>query len=267
MSTRSDDLGEGSDPLAGPRVAGSSTAALAPPDPKPAARRQRPLWQEMLLLIAIALGLAIIIKTFFLQAFYIPSKSMDDTLVKNDRILVEKVSYWSGDVQRGDIVVFDDSGDWLGPGEAPEATNPLTRALEIFGLYPTGGHLVKRVIGIGGDHVRCCDDQGRVTVNGVPLHEGSYLPPGVRPSDGPNGIFNVHVPADHLWVMGDNRGASSDSRAHQDLGTGFVPVDDVVGKVFVVVWPPDHAGLIHRPDTFDAAGLADQPAPAAEGGQ
>lgn len=264
MSTRSDDL-DGSHPPARPRVAGSSTTALAEPDRKTAARRQRPLWQEMLLLIATALGLAIIIKTFFVQAFYIPSVSMDDTLVKDDRILVEKVSYWSGDVQRGDIVVFDDSGEWLGASEAQHATNPLTQTLELFGLYPTGGHLVKRVIGIGGDHVQCCDDQGRVTVNGVPLREGSYLPPGVRPSDGPGGTFDVHVPADHLWVMGDNRGASSDSRAHKDLGTGFVPVDDVVGKVFLVVWPPDHAGLLHRPDTFDSAGLTDQPPTESEG--
>ena len=235
---------------------------MARHDRKKPAKRQRPLWQEMLLLVAIALGLAIIIKTFFVQAFYIPSDSMDDTLVENDRILVEKVSYWSGDVQRGDIVVFDDPGDWLGAGQAQHATNPLTQALELFGLYPTGGHLVKRVIGIGGDHVQCCDDQGRVTVNGVPLREGSYLPPGVRPSDVE---FDVEVPADHLWVMGDNRSSSSDSRAHKDLGNGFVPVDDVVGKVFVVVWPPDHAGLMHRPDTFDSAGLTGESSPESEG--
>ena len=227
---------------------------MARHDRKKPAKRQRPLWQEMLLLIAIALGLAIVIKTFFVQAFYIPSDSMDDTLVKNDRILVEKVSYWTGDVERGDVVVFDDPGGWLGSSEEQHATNPLTRALELFGLYPTGGHLVKRVIGVGGDHVKCCDDKGRVTVNGVPLHERGYLPPGVRPSDQ---HFDVRVPAGHLWVMGDNRASSSDSRAHTALGNGFVPVDDVVGKVFVVVWPLDHAAALSRPDTFDAVDSAE----------
>ena len=99
-------------------------------------------------------------------------------LVQNDRILVQKVSYWGGgSPQRGDVVVFSDPGGWLDPAETQAPNNPVARVLELFGLYPTGGHLVKRVIGVGGDEVKCCDAQGRITVNGVPLNEKSYLAP------------------------------------------------------------------------------------------
>jgi signal peptidase I len=207
----------------------------------------------MLLLLVIALALAIIIKTFFVQAFYIPSDSMDNTLVRNDRILVEKVSYWFGSVQRGDVVVFDDPGNWLSGSEVQQPTNPLSRALELFGLYPSGGHLVKRVIGVGGDRVRCCDRRGQITVNGVPLNERSYLPPHMAPSQQ---RFDVKVPPNHLWVMGDNRAFSYDSRGHMGSpGGGFVPVSDVVGKVFVVVWPLDHWKLLGRPATFNNPAL------------
>ena len=139
---------------------------------EPQQRRALPFWQELLLLLGIALLLAIAIKALFLQAFYIPSGSMEDTLVFNDRILVQKVSYWGGGTpQRGDVVVFADPGSWLPPQESAGATSPVARGLEVFGLYPTGGHLVKRVIGVGGDTVACCDRQGRVTVNGEPLEE------------------------------------------------------------------------------------------------
>jgi signal peptidase I len=215
-------------------------------------RHTLPLWQEVLVLLVMALGLAIVIKTFFVQAFYIPSGSMNDTLVKNDRILVEKMSYWFGDVQRGDVVVFDDPGGWLTPEESTHASNPVTRALEFVGLYPAGGHLVKRVIGVGGDHVACCT-KGLITVNGVPLHEQSYLGPGDQPS---REKFSVNIPPGHLWVMGDNRDNSADSRAHLGSpGGGFVPENDVVGKVFVVVWPLSDADWLSRPDTFDQPGL------------
>lgn len=215
-------------------------------------RRQLPVWQETLLLLGIALVLAMVIKAFFVQAFYIPSGSMNDTLVLDDRILVEKVSYWSGSPQRGDIVVFDDPGGWLGPGEVRPAHNVLGRTLELFGLYPTGGHLVKRVIGVGGDRVRCCDRQGRITVNGVPLHERSYLARGERPS---LIRFDVEVQPGYLWVQGDNRSDSADSRVHLgDPGGGQIPVDDVVGKVVLIVWPWDHLRVLDRPATFDSVG-------------
>jgi signal peptidase I len=226
-------------------------------DPSPASaadedrKESLPVWQESLLLLAIALVLAIGIKFFFVQAFYIPSPSMEPMFIKNDRILVQKVSYW-GDKspKRGDIVVFKDPGGWLSADEERTPTNPITRVLEAVGLYPSGGHLVKRVIGIGGDRVKCCDAEGRVTVNGKALDESSYLPKGTLPSEEP---FDVHVPEGHLWVMGDNRGDSWDSRGHLgDPGGGFVSDDLVVGKVWALIWPMKRAEWVHTPTTFEA---------------
>jgi signal peptidase I len=241
-----------------PSSSGSSSSTTAEeattgprPSPDPAGHKQLPVWQEMFLLLGIALVLAIVIKAFFMQAFYIPSASMNDTLVQNDRILVQKVSYWGGGgPQRGDIVVFSDPGGWLDPAESQPPTNPVARGLELFGLYPTGGHLVKRVIGVGGDEVKCCDDQGRITVNGVPLNEKSYLARGEKPS---MINFDVKVKPGYIWVQGDNRSNSADSRVHLgDPGGGQVPVDDVVGKTFAVVWPFGHAKVLHEPATFES---------------
>ena len=226
------------------------------PVPPSGERRGLPFWQEIILLLGIALLLAVAVKALFLQAFYIPSGSMEDTLVFNDRILVQKVSYWGGGTpQRGDVVVFQDPGDWLAPLDSAGARGPLAKGLEVFGLYPTGGHLVKRVIGVGGDTVTCCDVEGRVTVNGEPLEEGAYLAPGQRPS---HITFETEVEPGHLWVMGDNRANSADSRVHLgDPGGGMVPVEDVVGKVFSVVWPLDHAALLDRPATFESVDESD----------
>jgi signal peptidase I len=230
---------------------GSATEPRAEPSAAAPGRKQLPIWQEMALLLGIALVLAILIKAFFMQAFYIPSASMNDTLVENDRILVQKVSYWGdGGPHRGDIVVFADPGGWLDPADTQAPDSPVARVLELFGLYPTGGHLVKRVIGVGGDEVKCCDKQGRITVNGVPLNERSYLAQGEKPS---MINFDVKVEAGNMWVQGDNRSNSADSRVHLgDPGGGQVPVDDVVGKVFAVVWPFSHAKGLHRPATFDS---------------
>ena len=214
-------------------------------------RRTLPFWQEVVLLLGIALLLAVAVKALFLQAFYIPSGSMEDTLVFDDRILVQKVSYWAdGTPRRGDVVVFADPGGWLGVQGAAGPASPAAKVLEVFGLYPTGGHLVKRVIGVGGDTVACCDERGRLSVNGVPLEEESYLRTGEAPSQVE---FETEVEADHLWVMGDNRSNSADSRVHLgDPGGGQVPVEDVVGKVFSVVWPLGHATLLDRPQTFES---------------
>jgi signal peptidase I len=226
----------------------SPAAASAPEEEK---KESLPVWQESLLLLAIALVLAIGIKFFFVQAFYIPSPSMEPMFIENDRILVQKVSYW-GDKgpERGDIIVFKDPGDWLNAAETRTASNPVTRTLEAVGLYPSGGHLVKRVIGVGGDRVKCCDDKGRVTVNGKALDETSYLPKGTLPSDDD---FDVRVPEEHLWVMGDNRNDSLDSRGHMgEPGGGYVSDDLVVGKVWALIWPWKRAKWIHTPATFKA---------------
>ena len=223
-------------------------------------RKPLPLWAETILLLALAIVLAIILKSFFVESFYVPSGSMEPQFVQNDRILVQKVSYWfGGEPQRGDIVVFKDPGGWLSAEEAGNPTNGFTKVLSHIGLYPTGGHLVKRVIGVGGDHVVCCDSEGRITVNGTPLDETSYLNAGSHPnsaellrinqSQGQN--WDVRVPAGHLWVMGDNRDHSADSRFHMTgPGGGFVADDLVVGKVFALVWPFSRAEIIHRPATF-----------------
>ena len=199
--------------------------------------------------------LAIIIKSLFVQAFYIPSVSMEPQFIKNDRILVQKVSYWgSASPSRGDIVVFKDPGGWLDSAESSPPASPVQSILEKVGLYPTGGHLVKRVIGIGGDRVVCCDSRGRITVNGRALDESSYLPKGMAPS---TIKFDVTVPQDHLWMMGDNRAFSYDSRGHMGgPGGGFVSTDLVVGKVFALIWPASRAQIIHRPSTF--SGIPDR---------
>lgn len=242
-----------------PGVVGTSEPAVDESS-EPAGRdrsdpgHRTPWWKETLLLVGTALILALVIKTFFVQAFYIPSGSMEKTLEVNDRILVQKVSYWFGDPQRGDIVVFDDPANWLGEEDGSTPSNPVTKALSFVGLYPSGGHLVKRVIGIGGDRVRCCDSGGRVTVNGVPLAEKPYLMSGSAPSDR---RFDVRVPRGRLWMMGDNRSNSEDSRFHQDLpGRGTVPEHDVVGKVWAIVWPFGRSHLLHEPATFKNPRLA-----------
>jgi signal peptidase I len=211
-------------------------------------KRRIPAWVEFVVLLAVAIGVALVVKTFFMQMFFVPSTSMTPLFVENDRILVQKVSYWTGDVERGDVIVFDDpNGEWLG-GEDVDL-NPVQKALAAVGLYPTGGHLVKRVIGVGGDHVVCCDRKGRIRVNGVPLDETDYIREGTNPSDME---FDVVVPEGHVWVMGDNRTNSEDSRFHQDLeGGGAVPLDDVVGKVAAIVWPADRITRVQKPDTFD----------------
>jgi signal peptidase I len=213
-------------------------------------RRRIPGWLEMVLLLLLALLLSVGIKTFFVQMFFVPSESMEPLFITDDRILVQKWSYWNGEVERGDVIVFEDPGGWL--GQSPDL-GPVQKALSTVGLYPAGGHLVKRVIGVGGDHVVCCDRQGRITVNGVPLDESSYLRDGVTPS---SREFDVTVPEGRLWMMGDNRGNSEDSRFHQGLpGKGTIPVDRVVGKVWAIVWPVGRLDRIDRPETFEQQAL------------
>ena len=220
-------------------------------------------WQEAALLLGIALVLAVVIKALFVQAFYIPSESMEPGLVKDDRILVEKPSYWFGGPERGDVVVFADPGGWLPPEDPPA----LGGALSKVGLYPSTGHLVKRVIGVAGDVVTCCDDRGRLVVNGQPLDEEGYARLDGAECYGPMHAGSATcdwqvgpVPPGRLFVMGDNRRHSADSSAHACLGeaTGgacdedpYVDVDDVVGRVLVLAWPASRLGFLSRPATFD----------------
>jgi signal peptidase I len=224
-------------------------------------KKHLPLWQETILLLVVALGLAILIKAILVQAFYIPSESMEPGLVRNDRILVQKVSYWFGGTpQRGDVVVFKDPGSWLGGSESVGPPNAVTRLMAKIGLYPSGGHLVKRVVGVAGDEIHCCDDQGRIQVNDVSIDEKGYARKGGADCFGPNSKCEWDagpVPDGHIFVMGDNRSHSADSSAHicEDAlcppGDEFVPVDLVVGKVFLLLWPRDHFRWVHRPDSFD----------------
>jgi signal peptidase I len=224
-------------------------------------KKHLPLWQETILLLGIALGLAILIKAVLVQAFYIPSESMEPGLVRNDRILVQKVSYWfGGSPERGDVVVFKDPGHWLSGAEAVGPPNAVTKLMAKIGLYPSGGHLVKRVIGVAGDKIKCCDAKGRIQVNGVPLDEKEYARKGGAQCFGPMKGCTWEagpVPEGSIFVMGDNRSHSADSTVHMCLGESdcvpgeeFVPVDLVVGKVFVLLWPRQHFTWVHRPDSF-----------------
>lgn len=241
----------------------------APSQPSTDAARERrriPVWQESLLLLGLAIVLALVVKTFLVQAFYIPSGSMEPGLEINDRILVQKVSYWGGgSPERGDVVVFEDPGSWLSIAETSGPTNLLTDAMSRIGLYPTGGHLVKRVIGVGGDTIECCDEQGRILVNGEPLDSSGFTLNDDR-CDGPM-ISTCEwsagpVPEGEVFVMGDHRDDSADSSFHLRCGgrkdepcddsDAYVPVAMVVGKVFARVWPASRFDLLERPDAFEA---------------
>lgn len=227
-------------------------------------KKSLPLWQETGLLLALALVLAVVIKALFLQAFYIPSESMEPGLVKNDRILIQKVSYWlGGEPQRGDVVVFKDPGGWLSGAESAGPTNPVAQVMTKVGLFPEGGHLVKRVVGVAGDTIVCCDKQGRISVNGEPLDENPYIREQGLQCNGPRAVPSCNweagpVPEGTIFVMGDNRGQSADSTAHMCRpdetdcvpGDEFVPADLVVGKVFVLIWPLSRVDLLGRPDSF-----------------
>lgn len=209
---------------------------------------------EVLLVIVLALAVSAFVRAFVAQAYYIPSGSMEQTLQQDDWIVVSKLSTRFGGVERGDVVVFADPGTWLPDAQA--STNPVRRTLEFVGVAPksTEGDLVKRVIGVGGDSVACCDPQGRVTVNEVPIDE-AYLYPGNDPGDAPvecSGEFDIAVPAGYLWVMGDHRAVSADSRCQRDLEK-FVPLGNVQGRTVAVVWATDHWAQVDRSPAFDDA--------------
>ena len=215
-------------------------------------------WRELPVLVGIALVLALVIKAFAVQAFYIPSASMENTLKIGDRVLVNKIVYHTRDIARGDTVVFSGLDSWDPEVNYSTPTNPISKALHAiggaFGLVPGEKDYIKRVIGVPGDRVRCCDAQGRITVNGTPIKESSYLYPGNKPS---GQTFSVNVPPGRLWVMGDHRDVSYDSRGHLgDRGSGTIPEDRVIGRAFVVVWPLSRVKMLPIPSTFEQQGLA-----------
>ena len=214
--------------------------------------RQAWAWgKELLTIIVIAVVLSFLIKTFLFRAFFIPSGSMENTLQINDRIFVNLLVPEPFALKRGDVVVFKDTQGWLKP--EPASSSPvgwLGEAATFIGLAPDSSqqHLVKRVIGMPGDKVKCCDADGKLTINGQAITE-PYLFPGAAPSDT---TFEVTVPAGHLWVMGDHRNNSQDSRYHQSFnGTGFVPIADVEGRAVVIAWPLSHWSVLgNYPDVF-----------------
>ncbi|MEV0776981.1 signal peptidase I [Streptomyces sp. NPDC050433] len=219
-------------------------------------RKPRSFWKELPLLIGIALLLALLIKTFLVQAFSIPSDSMQDTLQRGDRVLVDKLTPWFGaEPERGEVVVFHDPGGWLDSTEAPEP-NVAQKFLSFIGLMPSSEEkdLIKRVIAVGGDTVEC-KKGGSVQVNGKALNETSYIFPGnTACDDEPFGP--ITVPDGRIWVMGDHRQNSLDSRYHQELpGHGTVSTDEVVGRAIVIAWPLDRLATLPVPDTFDQSGL------------
>jgi signal peptidase I len=218
------------------------------------ARRQRsivpPALRESVIVIGLALLLSLIVKTWLMQAFYIPSGSMENTLVKGDRVIVNKLVPSPISVQRGDVIVFEDPGHWL-PAPVPTRRSPLANALNstltFVGLLPSdeGNHLIKRVIGLPGDHVACCKNN-MIVVNGVALNE-PYLFPGDLPSKEP---FNITVPPGRVWVMGDHRSDSADSRPHDEESggaKGSVPESLIVGRAIFVVWPIQNWAWLSNP--------------------
>jgi signal peptidase I len=233
------------------------------PATTPAGKKHKHFWRELLVIVVVAAALTLLVKAFVVQVYRIPSASMENTLQVGDRVLVNKVVYHFRDIARGDIVVFSGQDSW-GPDAPPPSNNGFVRfwdeILSTVGLHSSQTYYIKRVIGLPGDRVACCTD-GKVTVNGVPLNETSYLYPG----DAPSFPFKaVTVPSGYLWVMGDHRGDSDDSRYHtSDRGGGAVPESEVVGRAFLIIWPPSQLRDLPIPSTFSQAALHSGPAGAA----
>lgn len=225
--------------------------------------------KELLIVVVGAIIISSLIRVFLGQMFVIPSASMEHTLDIGDRVAVQKVT----DFKRGEVVVFADSGGWLPPEEQGTPRGPVGKVFEWIGVLPdtSTGHLIKRVIGMPGDHVICCNTRGQITVNGYALNEKSYLYSAggeqVVPSETE---FDVVVPQGRIWVMGDHRNDSADSRCHLDSlsldgergSSAFVPESDVVGPAFAIVFPLNRTKLLKLPKTFEGVPAPKSPAPA-----
>ena len=204
--------------------------------------------RELPVIIIAALVVSIIVKTFLVHFFYIPSGSMENTLQVGDRIAVNKLGALFTDIKRGEVVVFGDPDNWLGNSSQSEDSGigaVVKTGLITVGVLPDPAkqYLIKRVIGVGGDNVVCCDKAGNIKVNGVSITE-PYIFAGDKPSDMQ---FNVEIPKGFIWVMGDHRGASADSRFHPgSANNGMVPLSKVVGRAIFVVWPLTDIALISK---------------------
>ena len=203
--------------------------------------------RELPILIISALVLSIIVKTFFIQFFYIPSGSMENTLQVNDRVGVNKLGALFSDIKRGEVVVFRDPANWLSPNydDTSGFRKVVKDSLVFVGVLPDPSkqYLIKRVIGVGGDKVRCCGKDGKIEVNGVSINE-PYIYEGDKPSDSE---FEVEVPQGFIWVMGDHRGASADSRFHtDDPNNGMVALDKVTGRATFIIWPFSNLAILEQ---------------------
>jgi signal peptidase I len=214
-------------------------------------------FKELGIVIVAALVLSALVRAFVAQAFFVPSASMEDTLMIEDRILASTMTTRMTGISRGEVIVFRDPGGWLpDPPPPPDGlAGVLRNGLTFVGLLPSdsGQDLVKRVIGVGGDRVQCCDDAGQIVLNGVPLDE-DYIK---GPTD--QVTFDVQVPQGTVFVMGDNRGNSRDSRYHLEVDDGGVPVGNVVGRVFLVVWPIPRISMVPIPEIYSAPAIEDGP--------
>ncbi|MGW6918992.1 signal peptidase I [Kitasatospora sp. NPDC054939] len=221
-----------------------------------ARRRRRSLLREIPLIAVVALLVALVMKTFLVQVFVIPSGSMEQTIQVGDRVLVDKLTPWFGsEPKRGDVVVFKDPGGWLEAEHKASTDGPLVhgakQVLTFVGLLPSDSKqdLIKRVIGVGGDTVECCDGRGRVSINGTAVDE-PYLFAGNAPSRQP---FKVQVPQGRLWVMGDHREVSADSRFHTGgPGQGTIPLSGVVGRAFLIGWPLERIHQLDAPSSLSS---------------
>ncbi|MBB6170536.1 signal peptidase I [Nocardiopsis mwathae] len=218
-------------------------------------KKQRSFWKELPVLLVIGLLLAFGIKTWVVEPYYVPSGSMENTLLIGDRVFVNKLAYLTRDIERGEVIVFDGRESWDAAEGAESSSGFLTAIADFAGMSPDRKDYTKRVIGLPGDTVECCDDQGRIMVNGEPVDE-PYLFPGSLQSHEEFGP--VKVGEGRLWVMGDHRAISLDSRGHEDFsGDGTIPIGSVAGPAFLIHWPLDRISTLSTPqDAF-----ANVPAP------